>query len=163
MTQNEILLKHLSTVFDPELGANIVELGMIKDIQHVDKTVTIKLALTIADCPMRNQIETEINRKLKLLENVENVVITITAMDQKDRTAVMEKAREKARQNAQPTNVDPRTRVIAIGSGKGGVGKSTLSANIALGLAKKGFKTGLLDADIWGVFNTKTSRNLWKN
>ena len=48
MTQNEILLKHLSTVFDPELGANIVELGMIKDIQHVDKTVTIKLALTIA-------------------------------------------------------------------------------------------------------------------
>ena len=56
MTQNEILLKHLSTVFDPELGANIVELGMIKDIQHVDKTVTIKLALTIADCPMRNQI-----------------------------------------------------------------------------------------------------------
>ena len=150
MTRNEILLKHLSTVFDPELGANIVELGMIKDIQHVDKTVTIKLALTIADCPMRNQIETEINRKLKLLENVENVVITITAMNQKDRTAVMEKAREKARENAQPTNVDPRTRVIAIGSGKGGVGKSTLSANIALGLANKGFKTGLLDADIWG-------------
>ena len=92
MIQNDILLKHLSTVFDPELGANIVELGMIKDIQHTDKTVKIKLALTIADCPMRNQIETEINRKLKLLENVENVEITITAMDQKDRTAVMEKA-----------------------------------------------------------------------
>ena len=150
MTQSDILLKHLSTVFDPELGANIVELGMVKDVQHVDKTVTIKLALTIADCPMRNQIETEINRKLKLLENVEKVEIVITAMDQKDRTAVMEKAREKARENAQPTNVDPRTRVIAIGSGKGGVGKSTLSANIALGLAKKGFQTGLLDADIWG-------------
>ena len=116
MTQSDILLKHLSTVFDPELGANIVELGMVKDVQHVDKTVTIKLALTIADCPMRNQIETEINRKLKLLENVETVEIAITAMDQKDRTAVMEKAREKARENAQPTNVDPRTRVIAVGS-----------------------------------------------
>ena len=90
MIQNDILLKHLSTVFDPELGANIVELGMIKDIQHTDKTVKINLALTIADCPMRNQIETEINRKLKLLENVENVEITITAMNQKDRTAVME-------------------------------------------------------------------------
>ena len=49
MTQSDILLKHLSTVFDPELGANIVELGMVKDVQHVDKTVTIKLALTIAD------------------------------------------------------------------------------------------------------------------
>ena len=48
MTQSDILLKHLSTVFDPELGANIVELGMVKDVQHVDKTVTIKLALTIA-------------------------------------------------------------------------------------------------------------------
>ena len=150
MTKSDIILKHLSTVFDPELGANIVELGMVKDIQHIGKKVTIKLALTIADCPMRNQIETEINRKLKLLENVETVEISITAMDQKDRTAVMEKAREKARENAQPTNVNPRTRVIAIGSGKGGVGKSTLSANIALGLAEKGFQTGLLDADIWG-------------
>ena len=150
MTQSDILLKHLSTVFDPELGVNIVELGMIKEINHIEKTVEIKLALTIADCPMRNQIETEINRKLKLLENVETVEITITAMDQKDRTAVMEKARAKARENAQPTKVIPRTRVIAIGSGKGGVGKSTLSANIALGLANKGFQTGLLDADIWG-------------
>ena len=150
MTHSDILLMLLSTVFDPELGANIVELGMVKDVQHVDKTVKIKLALTIADCPMRSQIETEINRKLKLLENVESVEITITAMDQKDRTSVMEKAREKARENAQPTNVNPRTRVIAIGSGKGGVGKSTLSANIALGLAQKGFITGLLDADIWG-------------
>ena len=89
-------------------------------------------------------------RKLTLLENVETVEINIVAMDQKDRTAVMEKARKKARENAQPTKIDPRTRVIAIGSGKGGVGKSTLSTNIALGLSKKGFKTGLLDADIWG-------------
>ena len=73
MIQSDILLKHLSTVFDPELGVNIVELGMIKEINHIEKTVEIKLALTIADCPMRNQIETEINRKLKLLENVETV------------------------------------------------------------------------------------------
>jgi ATP-binding protein involved in chromosome partitioning len=99
---------------------------------------------------MRNQIETEIERKLLLLENVDSVEITTTAMNQKDRTAVMEKARNKARENAQPTNINPRTRVVAIGSGKGGVGKSTLSANIALGLSKAGFKTGLLDADIWG-------------
>ena len=150
MTQSDILLKHLSTVFDPELGANIVELGMVKKVDHEGSTVKIDLALTIADCPMRSQIEKEITRKLTLLENVETVEINVVAMDQKDRTAVMEKARKKARENAQPTKIDPRTRVIAIGSGKGGVGKSTLSTNIALGLSKKGFKTGLLDADIWG-------------
>ena len=150
MVQSDILLKHLSTVFDPELGANIVELGMVKEVDHKDTNVTIKLALTIADCPMRNQIEKEIKRKLSLLENVDTVEINVVAMDQKDRTTVMEKARKKSRENAQPTKIDPRTRVIAIGSGKGGVGKSTLSTNIALGLSKKGFKTGLLDADIWG-------------
>ncbi len=150
MVQNDILLKHLSSIYDPELAVNIVDLGMVKDIKHIEKDVYIKLALTIADCPMRNQIETEIERKLLLLENVDSVEITTTAMNQKDRTAVMEKARKKARENAQPTNINPRTRVVAIGSGKGGVGKSTLSANIALGLSEAGFKTGLLDADIWG-------------
>ena len=123
---------------------------MVKKVDHEGPTVKINLALTIADCPMRSQIEKEITRKLTLLENVETVEINVVAMDQKDRTAVMEKARKKARENAQPTKIDPRTRVIAIGSGKGGVGKSTLSTNIALGLSKKGFKTGLLDADIWG-------------
>ena len=150
MVQNDILLKHLSSIYDPELAVNIVDLGMVKDIKHVEKDVYIKLALTIADCPMRNQIETEIERKLLLLENIDSVEITTTAMNQKDRTAVMEKARKKARENAQPTNINPKTRVVAIGSGKGGVGKSTLSANIALGLSEAGFKTGLLDADIWG-------------
>lgn len=150
MTHNDILLKHLSTIVDPELGVNIVELGMVKDITYKDSTVYIQLALTIAECPMRNQIETEINRKLLLMENIDSVVIDVVAMNKKDRSAVMEKARKKARDNATETKIDPQTRVIAIGSGKGGVGKSTISTNIALGLEKQGYKTGLLDADIWG-------------
>jgi ATP-binding protein involved in chromosome partitioning len=150
MTHNDILLKHLSTIVDPELGVNIVELGMVKDITYKDSTVYIQLALTIAECPMRNQIETEINRKLLLMENIDSVVIDVVAMNKKDRNAVMEKARKKARDNATETKIDPQTRVIAIGSGKGGVGKSTISTNIALGLEKQGYKTGLLDADIWG-------------
>ena len=150
MTHNDILLKHLSTIVDPELGVNIVELGMVKDITYKDSTVYIQLALTIAECPMRNQIETEINRKLLLMENIDSVVIDVVAMNKKDRIAVMEKARKKARDNATETKIDPQTRVIAIGSGKGGVGKSTISTNIALGLEKQGYKTGLLDADIWG-------------
>ena len=150
MTEKETVLKHLSSVYDPELGVNIVDLGMVKDVLFNDSEITIKLALTIADCPMRNQIESEITRKLELIEGVESINIETTAMDQKDRSALMEKARKKARENAEPTKINPRTRVIAIGSGKGGVGKSTLSTNIALGLAKQGFQTGLLDADIWG-------------
>lgn len=150
MTEKETVLKHLSSVYDPELGVNIVDLGMVKDVVFDGSEITIKLALTIADCPMRNQIESEITRKLELVESVESINIETTAMDQKDRSALMEKARKKARENAEPTKINPRTRVLAIGSGKGGVGKSTLSTNIALGLAKQGFQTGLLDADIWG-------------
>jgi ATP-binding protein involved in chromosome partitioning len=150
MTHNDILLKHLSTIVDPELGVNIVELGMVKDITYKDSAVYIQLALTIAECPMRNQIETEINRKLLLMENIDSVKIDVVAMNKKDRSAVMVKARKKARDNATETKIDPQTRVIAIGSGKGGVGKSTISTNIALGLEKQGYKTGLLDADIWG-------------
>jgi ATP-binding protein involved in chromosome partitioning len=84
------------------------------------------------------------------MENVDSVEIEVTAMSKKDRSSVMEKARKKARDNAPETKIDPQTRVIAIGSGKGGVGKSTISTNIALGLEKQGYKTGLLDADIWG-------------
>ena len=150
MTEKETVLKHLSSVYDPELGVNIVDLGMVKDVVFDGSEITIKLALTIADCPMRNQIESEITRKLELIEGVKSINIETTAMDQKDRSALMEKARKKARENAEPTKINPRTRVLAIGSGKGGVGKSTLSTNIALGLAKQGFQTGLLDADIWG-------------
>ena len=150
MVQNDLLLKHLSSVYDPELGVNIVDLGMVKDITHENNKVTVKLALTIASCPMRNQIESEIVRKLELIENVSSVEIEIVEMNQDERTAVMEKARLRARENAEPTKINPKTRVLAIGSGKGGVGKSTISTNIAVGLTNSGYKVGLLDADIWG-------------
>ena len=150
MVQNDLLLKHLSSVYDPELGVNIVDLGMVKDIAHEHNKVTVKLALTIASCPMRNQIESEIIRKLELIENVSSVEIEIVEMNQDERTAVMEKARLRARENAEPTKINPKTRVLAIGSGKGGVGKSTISTNIAVGLTNSGYKVGLLDADIWG-------------
>jgi len=150
MVQNDLLLKHLSSVYDPELGVNIVDLGMVKDITLENDKVTVKLALTIASCPMRNQIESEIIRKLELSENVSSVEIEIVEMNQDERTAVMEKARLRARENAEPTKINPKTRVLAIGSGKGGVGKSTISTNIAVGLTNSGYKVGLLDADIWG-------------
>ena len=95
MTEKETVLKHLSSVYDPELGVNIVDLGMVKDVVFGGSEITIKLALTIADCPMRNQIESEITRKLELIEGVESINIETTAMDQKDRSALWKKQEKR--------------------------------------------------------------------
>jgi ATP-binding protein involved in chromosome partitioning len=140
----------LARVIDPELGANIVDLGMVKDVRIEGAAVTVKVALTIAACPLRDQIENEVVRKLHAVPGVEEVNVEIGAMTQAERTQLMERARLRAREQAEPTMVHPNTRVVAVSSGKGGVGKSSLSANLALAIAGQGHRVGLLDADIWG-------------
>jgi ATP-binding protein involved in chromosome partitioning len=149
VTRDEVL-KSLEGVRDPELGGNVVELGMISDVKIDGSKVEIGLALTIAECPLRNQIENDTNRRVASMPGVEEVVVRTTAMTKKQRASLMSTARRQARETAEPTQVSPTTRVIAIGSGKGGVGKSSISANVAISLAKEGFRVGLLDADIWG-------------
>ncbi len=123
---------------------------MVKGINLADGTATIKVALTIAGCPMRNQMEGDVKRKVGALPDVDSVVVEMGEMTQEERSEVMSKARFKARQDAEPTMVDPVTRVIAVSSGKGGVGKSSVSVNLALAPADQGFAVGLLDTDIWG-------------
>jgi ATP-binding protein involved in chromosome partitioning len=140
----------LRGVMDPELGGDIVDLGMVRGVTISGGRVTIKVALTIAACPMRDQIENDVVRKVKAMPGVDDVVVEVTAMTQAERTDLMERARRRARENAAPTMVNPLTRVIAISSGKGGVGKSSLSVNLALSIADQGYLVGLLDADIWG-------------
>jgi ATP-binding protein involved in chromosome partitioning len=149
VTKDEVL-KALEGVRDPELGGNVVELGMITDVTIADSTVEIGLALTIAECPLRNQIENDTNRRVASIPGVEETIVRTTAMTKKQRADLMSTARRQARETAEPTQVSPTTRVIAIGSGKGGVGKSSISVNVAVSLAKEGFRVGLLDADIWG-------------
>lgn len=149
VTKDQVM-KTLEGVRDPELGGNVVELGMITDVDIDRAHVGIGLALTIAECPLRSQIEGDTRRRVESMPGVESVDIRTTAMTKRQRAELMSVARRQARENAEPTQVASTTRVIAVASGKGGVGKSSVSVNLAAGLAQEGFKVGLLDADIWG-------------
>ena len=150
MPTEEAIREALTHVIDPELHTDIVDLGMVGDIGIDDGTVDVGLALTIASCPMRGQIEADIERRVGAMDGVDAVNVRTTVMNQEQRSTLMERARHRARETATPTAVNPVTRVIAVSSGKGGVGKSSLSVNLALAIADQGHSVGLLDADIWG-------------
>ncbi len=140
----------LARVIDPELGADIVDLGMVQGIEIDRDRVTVDVALTVAACPLRSQIEQDVVRRVEAIPGVTTVTVRISAMDQEQRSALMSRARRRAREDAEPTAVAPQTRVVSVSSGKGGVGKSSLTVNLALATAAQGHRVGILDADIWG-------------
>jgi ATP-binding protein involved in chromosome partitioning len=138
-------------VIDPELHASIVDLGMVR---AVDVTaageVTVTVALTTAGCPLRGQIKNDVESKVRGLPGVADVHVEYGEMTQEERSNVMQRARWQARENAPDTEVPGTTRVLAVASGKGGVGKSSVTVNLAAALAAQGRTVGVLDADIWG-------------
>ena len=146
----EAVRERLRAVIDPELGDTIVDLGMVRGISVSGGDVVVAVALTIAACPLRNQIEQDVVGHVESLDWVRSVTVTVAAMDAEERAAVMARARWKAREDAPETAVPPNARVLAIASGKGGVGKSSVTVNLAVALAARGLTVGILDADIWG-------------
>ena len=145
------VMQVLGSVIDPELGADIVSLGMVPSVDVADDgVVTVGIKLTIRGCPLRAEIKEEVEERIALHPGVTDVQITWGEMDPDERSEVMTKARWNARQNAPDTEVPLSCKVLAIASGKGGVGKSSVTVNLAAALAAEGHTVGVLDADIWG-------------
>ncbi len=140
----------LRTVIDPELHVDIVSLGMVPDVSIDGGTVTVSVKLTIGGCPLRAEIKREIENRVGVHPGVDSVRIDWSEMTPEERSEVMGRARRRAQEQAPETAVPARCRVIAVASGKGGVGKSSITVNLAAGLAERGSTVGVLDADIWG-------------
>ena len=142
----------LSKVNDPEIRRPITELGMVKSIDvQADGTVRVDVWLTVSGCPLRETITREVTAAVAALAGVSRVQVELDVMSEEQRRALQGKLRggkaEREIPFASPTSL---TRVYAIASGKGGVGKSSVTVNLAVALAAAGQKVGLLDADIYG-------------
>jgi ATP-binding protein involved in chromosome partitioning len=141
-------------VLDPEIGKPIEDLGMLDRVEVDGGTVRVHVLLTISGCPLRERIDGDVRAALAPVDGIERIEITMDAMSEEQRAQLVGRLRGNGGAPAHPQQPrffqDGSTSVIAIASGKGGVGKSSVTVNLACALAAEGHRVGVLDADVWG-------------
>jgi ATP-binding protein involved in chromosome partitioning len=145
-----LIYQALSKVIDPELRMPLTELDMVGKVSFEDGIADVEIKLTITGCPAARRIEQETHDAVAAISEVQKVNVSLTVMTPEERDALKKKLRGGKPMRHNPFDKDTLTNIFLIGSGKGGVGKSTLTANLAVALARQGKKVGLIDADIFG-------------
>jgi ATP-binding protein involved in chromosome partitioning len=153
-TLEDAIQAALATVDDPEIRRPITELGMVKGFTVIGSVVKVELLLTVAGCPLRDKLTTDITAAVTTIPGITGAEIDFGVMTEEQRKALQASLRGGGGQAAEPVipfaQPGSRTRVYAVASGKGGVGKSSVTVNLAASLAKRGLSVGVVDADIYG-------------
>ena len=150
MTTLELVNAALATVQDPELHRALPELGMVKSVNISGDVAELEILLTISGCPMRDRLTRDIETAVTAVEGIARVEITFGVMDEEQRANIKKLLRNGRESFISFAQKDSLTRVIGVASGKGGVGKSSLTANLAVASAQRGLRVGILDADVYG-------------